>query len=158
MMSTNRVDPSAEEPLVLRHLEHGDAEGVGELIVQLGYGRPVTEVEQWIASLADRPETQVAFVACLGGELVGWIEASVEMRLQAPRFTLIGGLVVKNGVRGRGIGRSLCEQVELWSQQRGVDTVRVTSRSSREEAHRFYQRDGYQHTKTSLVFEKKLHG
>jgi PhnO protein len=42
--------------------------------------------------------------------------------------------------------------------EKGVDTVRVTSHSSREEAHRFYLRDGYRHTKTSLVFEKKLHG
>jgi GNAT superfamily N-acetyltransferase len=80
------------------------------------------------------------------------------MRLQSPRFTLIGGLVVKDGVRGGGIGRRLCEEVERWSGDKGVEMVRVTSRSSREEAHRFYLRDGYRHTKTSLVFEKKLHG
>jgi GNAT superfamily N-acetyltransferase len=152
----NMVDPSLGIQLTLRPVEGGDAESVGKLIAQLGYERPLAEVQQWIADLADRAETQTAFVACLGDEVVGWIEASVELRLQTLPFTLIGGLVVRNGVRGRGIGRKLCEQIERWSQERGIGTVRVTSRSTREDAHRFYQRDGYKHTKTSLVFEKKL--
>jgi predicted N-acetyltransferase YhbS len=119
-MPTNRVEFGAGKPLVLRPIEHGDAESVCELIVQLGYDRPVTEVERWIASLANRPDTQVAFVACLGGEIVGWIEASVEKRLQSPPFTLIGGLVVKDGVRGGGIGRRLCEEVERWSGRKAL--------------------------------------
>jgi hypothetical protein len=34
--------------------------------------------------------------------------------------------------------------------------LRVTSRSTREGAHRFYLREGFVHTKTSLVFEKVL--
>jgi GNAT superfamily N-acetyltransferase len=157
-MPPNKVDLGAGGQLVLRPVEHGDAESVCELIVQLGYDRGVTEVRQWITRLVNRPDTQAAFVACWGEAIVGWIEASVEMRLQSPPFTLIGGLVVKDGVRGGGIGRRLCEEVERWSGDKGVEMVRVTSRSSREEAHRFYLRDGYRHTKTSLVFEKKLHG
>jgi hypothetical protein len=32
----------------------------------------------------------------------------------------------------------------------------VTSRSTREDAHRFYLRDGYERIKTSAVFEKVL--
>jgi GNAT superfamily N-acetyltransferase len=158
MVPMNTVDPSLGIQVALRPVEGGDAESVGKLIVQLGYERPLTEVRQWIAGLTDRAETQTAFVACFGDEVVGWIEASVELHLQTPPFTLIGGLVVKNGMRGRCIGRKLCEQVERWSQERGIGTVRVTSRSTREGAHRFYQRDGYKHTKTSLVFEKKLAG
>ena len=147
-----------EIPMVLRPMEEGDAESVSALTGMLGYERPVAEVQHWIAGLTGRGETQRSWVACLEGEVVGWIEASVELRLQASPFTLIGGLVVREGLRGRGIGRRLCECVERWSRERGIGKVRVTSRNTREAAHRFYQRDGYELTKTSLVFEKNLQG
>ena len=42
-------------------------------------------------------------VACSEAQqVVGWIEVSLERRLQTAPFALIGGLVVKDGVRGRG--------------------------------------------------------
>jgi GNAT superfamily N-acetyltransferase len=69
---------------------------------------------------------------------------------------MIGGLVVKQGVRGQRIGKRLCEEAEAWSRERGVSVVRVTSRSTRDDAHRFYLRDGYTDVKTSRVFEKVL--
>jgi GNAT superfamily N-acetyltransferase len=50
----------------------------------------------------------------------------------------------------------LCEEVERWAREQGLGVVRVTSRSTREAAHRFYLRDGYRQIKTSLVFEKIL--
>ena len=143
-----------EIPMELRPMEEADADKVAALTGMLGYARPVADIQQWIAGLAGRGETQRAWVACLDGEVVGWIEAYVELRLQTSPFTLIGGLVVKEGLRGRGIGRKLCKCVERWSCEQGIGKVRVTSRSTREAAHRFYQRDGYEVTKTSLVFEK----
>ena len=69
---------------------------------------------------------------------------------------MIGGLVVSDRVRSRGIGRRLCERAEEWTRDQGLETLRVTSRSTREDAHRFYLRDGYREVKTSLVFEKPL--
>jgi hypothetical protein len=53
------------------------------------------------------------------------------------------------------IGRRLCEQAEAWSWEQGLETLRVTSRSTRLDAHRFYLRDGYSEVKMSHVFEKK---
>ena len=105
--------------------------------------------------LAPSSHRQAAFVACMRDEVVGWIEVSIEHRLQSPPFALIGGLVVKDGLRGKGIGRQLCRAAESWSWDRGVSTVRVTSRSTRTDAHRFYLNDGYESVKVSQVFEKK---
>jgi predicted N-acetyltransferase YhbS len=139
--------------VMVRTLERGDAAAVAELIVQLGYRRSVADVLAWTESV--RPESQAAFVACVGEQVVGWIEVSLERRLQTPPFVLIGGLVVAEGMRGAGIGRKLCEQAERWCVAQGASTVRVTSRSTREAAHRFYLRDGYGLVKTSLVFEKR---
>jgi predicted N-acetyltransferase YhbS len=130
-----------------------DAPSVVPLIVQLGYERSVDEVERWISALA--PESCAAFVACLSGEVVGWVEVSLVCHLQSAPHALIGGLVVRDGVRGLGIGCLLCSRAEAWAWERGVEAVRVTSRSTRGDAHRFYLRDGYETVKTSVVFEKK---
>lgn len=142
-----------EQALLIRAMVGDDAETASVLARQLGYERSPEEIREWIARRSDR---QIAFVACLDGDVVGWIEASVEWRLQSAPFVLIGGLVVKDGVRSQGIGRRLCQRVEEWTRGLGLDTVRVTSRSSRAQAHRFYLRDGYETLKTSLIFDKKV--
>lgn len=144
-----------ELEIVIRPMEPRDAAEVTELIEQLGYLRPLSEVVQWIESLAARNCEQTAFVACAGNSVVGWIELSIEHRLQSPPYSLIGGLVVKDGFRGRRIGLRLCEQAEHWSWDHGLSVIRVTSRSTRPEAHRFYELNGYRPTKLSHVFEKE---
>jgi GNAT superfamily N-acetyltransferase len=131
-----------------------DAEPVAHLTAQLGYNRTPQQIADWIVQLRTSSTEQAAFVACLDGEIVGWIEVSIERRLQSDPFGMIGGLVVSDRVRSRGIGRILCRRAEQWTWDQGLDTLRVTSRSTRPGAHRFYLRDGYHEVKTSLVFEK----
>jgi GNAT superfamily N-acetyltransferase len=140
--------------LHIRPIEPRDAAEACALIEQLGYQRPVHEVAAWIETLPARVGYQAAFVACLDEQLVGWIEISLEHRLQSPPYALIGGLVVKDGYRNQRFGLRLCEHAENWTWQRGIPVLRVTSRSTRPDAHRFYLRNGYQTTKISHVFEK----
>ena len=144
--------------VLIRQMEPADAEAVSLLAVQLGYQRPPDAIRNWIEGLEENSETQAAFVACVGEQVAGWVEVSIQSRLQSPRFTLIGGLVVREGSRGKGLGRMLCERAERWSLERQLKIIRLTSRESRSEAHRFYLRAGYRVTKTSLAFEKNLTG
>lgn len=139
----------------IRPIHPGDAVAVAELVAQLGYERTPEQVRRWVLDLDSRPD-QACFVAELNGAVVAWIDVSLEHHLQSEIFGLIGGLVVKDGVRGAGIGRRLCEQAEDWTREQGAAKIRVTSRSTREAAHRFYLRDGYRQTKISMVFEKPL--
>jgi predicted N-acetyltransferase YhbS len=132
-----------------------DAAAVAVLSDQLGYLTPEIDVKERLAEI-ERVPTQAVFVSCLGGEVVGWVDVAVVLHLQSRRFALIGGLVVKEGLRGMGIGKRLCQEAETWAREQGVDAVRVTSRSTRADAHRFYLRDGYREVKTSRVFEKQL--
>jgi GNAT superfamily N-acetyltransferase len=140
--------------IVIREMQPKDAAQVALLIKQLGYDRPEEEVLLWIQGLPAEGDRQIAYVACIKEEVVGWIQVLIVHHLQQPPYALIGGLVVKDGFRGSGIGRSLCERAEAWSWQKQIGVVRVTSRSTRDAAHRFYLRDGYRLAKTSLVFEK----
>jgi predicted N-acetyltransferase YhbS len=142
--------------VLVRTMAEEDAASVAGLSGQLGYEVSIADAQERIRYIRSHVETQVAFVACLGQQLVGWIEASTVHHLQSPTHTLIGGLVVREGVRSLGIGRSLCHEVEQWSLAMGIPIIRVTSRSTRKDAHRFYLRDGYQQTKLSAVFEKVL--
>lgn len=150
--------PREDSELLIRPIEPRDTAAVCELIEQLGYKREASEVADWISSLPSRSDTQTAFVACLEDEVVGWIEISIEHRLQSPPFAMIGGLVVKDGYRNRQIGLRLCEHAEAWTWALGLPTLRVTSRSTRNDAHRFYLKNGYTQTKLSHVFEKKRPG
>jgi len=145
--------PDNHLEIAVRLIEPRDASAVSSLIQELGYKRSPQSVSEWIAGLGASGK-EAAFVACAGTEIVGWIEVSVQRRLQSAPFALIGGLVVKESFRGQGIGRRLCRHAEAWSWRQSIEKVRVTSRSSRADAHRFYTRDGYQTVKTSLVFEK----
>ena len=153
-MGVNDSTISQSHQLLIRPIESEDAPHVSVLAEQLGYQRSSTDIEIWVKGLAHRSENQAAFVACIEGEIVGWIEVSIQHHLQSPPHALIGGLVVKNGYRNRQIGLRLCEHVEAWTWERGLSILRVTSRSTRLDAHRFYERYGYQFTKLSHVYEK----
>jgi predicted N-acetyltransferase YhbS len=144
------------ETLQVREISSEDAAAVAALSVQLGYEASAAQIAERIAALLAKAESQVALVACVGGEVIGWIEASIVRHLQSEPHTLIGGLVVRDGIRSLGVGRRLCAEIEAWSRNKGLMVVRVTSRSTREGAHRFYLREGYRLTKTSAVFEKVL--
>ena len=139
----------------IRPLGPEDVDAALRLSAELGYPADresmLRRIEQ-IASDANR----TVLAACLGGEVVGWIDLSIEYHLQTDPVALIGGLVVSEAMRNRGIGRELCEAAEDWARARGITRIRVRSNVIRERAHAFYLRDGYARVKTSAVFEKAL--
>jgi GNAT superfamily N-acetyltransferase len=126
-----------------------------KLCAELGYPTDREDVLQRMRQIADETN-RVVLVYCVDGAVVGWIDLSIEYHLQSEPAALIGGLVVSESVRNRGIGRQLCEAAEAWARSRGVGRLRVRSNAIRERAHEFYLRDGYARVKTSAVFEKVL--
>lgn len=139
----------------IRAILPNDSMAVAQLAGELGYPRTAEQIRQWVQQLETRTD-RASFVAELNAEVVGWIEVSLAHHLQSEPFGLIGGLVIREGLRRAGIGRQLCEKAESWTREQGVGQIRVTSRSTREAAHRFYLRDGYRQVKVSMVFEKTL--
>ena len=73
------------------------------------------------------------------------------------RLGEVNGLVVDRDVRSRGVGRLLLERAEEWARDRGVPLIRLWSTTTREGAHRFYERHGYTRIKTQHAFVKSLH-
>jgi len=139
----------------IRRLSVDDAEAAAELSSQLGYPSSPGDLRKRIEELSHTTD-RVAFAAVVDGQIVGWIDAAMERHLQYAASAVIGGLVVREDMRGQGVGRRLCLEVEEWARSKSVPLVRVRSQIKREDAHRFYLRDGYHKVKTSLVFEKPV--
>lgn len=150
MTADNRSSLLSVRPLTIE-----DAEAVASLSTQLGYPTDAETMRGRIHQLA-KSRDRIAFVAVFENSVVGWADASIERHLQSPDVVELGGLVVQEGHRGLGIGKRLCEAVEEWALQQQIPRVRVRSQIKRQDAHRFYLRDGYVHVKTSEVFEKRL--
>jgi GNAT superfamily N-acetyltransferase len=131
----------------------GDEAAVARLTAQLGY-EPVG-IEDRLDTLYRRPG-DVVLVAETGGEVVGWVHAHDAALVQVPRFAELGGLVVAEEHRGRGVGEALLQAAEAWAATRGHREVRLRSNAVRERAHRFYFDHGYEVEKTSLTFRKRL--
>ena len=139
--------------LQTREITLSDASAAAELSGELGYPVSPEVMQQRIASLS---ADHVVYVACLDGEVVGWIDVSLTHHLQSDPRAEIGGLVVSSKVRSRGIGRVLVSRAEQWAVERGLKSVVVRSQIAREAAHNFYLREGYARTKKSAVFTKQL--
>lgn len=157
-----RPEATSHAPsLTVRPVSVGDANKISELSAQLGYeASPETILQRIEQMSSSTSSSHAAFVACLQNtqptEVVGWIEVTLVHELQSPSCALITGLVVSEAHRSLGIGKRLCAEVEIWSREQGVTKIRVASRISRENAHRFYLREGFERIKTWAVFEKML--
>jgi predicted N-acetyltransferase YhbS len=139
----------------IRLIRAEDAAVAAVLCTALGYPADEAAVLARMTQIAGDAHRAV-LVACMDDVVVGWIDLSVEYHLQSEPAALIGGLVVAELARGRGIGRQLCRAAEEWARAQGVARLRVRSNAIRERAHAFYLRDGYARVKTSAVFEKTL--
>jgi GNAT superfamily N-acetyltransferase len=141
--------------VTIREITGDDAAAAAALSGELGYPCAVETMRRRIESLRGR-EDHIVLVACIGDEVVGWIDLGITHHLQSEPSAEIGGLVVSSAARGGGIGRRLVARAEEWALQRGLTRVVVRSQIAREGAHRFYLREGYERTKTSAVFSKML--
>lgn len=66
----------------------------------------------------------------------------------------IDDLVTDAALRSRGVGKSLIARLEMEAQQRGADALVLDSGTQRQQAHRFYFREGF--VITSFNFKKQF--
>ena len=143
-------------PTTIRPMRDDDTACVAELTGQLGYPSTPEDIGGRFAYLRGRPEDEVLVAVDEGDPPLGWIHVSRFASLEASDLALIGGLVVDDAHRARGIGEALLDAAEGWARRHGASTMVVRSRITRGRAHRFYERHGYHTVKTSHVFEKPL--
>lgn len=139
----------------IRTVQPADAARVAELATQLGYPSTAADAARRIEALAANSQA-VALVATDGDDVIGWIVVELSASLTGDDLAHIAGLVVDEVHRSAHVGQTLLTAGEAWARERGARTMTVASRVVRERAHRFYQREGYEHLKSSHIFTKSL--
>ena len=102
------------------------------------------ELEEVIES-----DTTVLFAARSGQEIVGLLTLAI-FRIPTGVRAWIEDVVVDNQARGKGVGDALNRAALAEAERRGAKTVDLTSRPSREEANRLYQRLGFKQRDTNV--------
>lgn len=136
------------------HLD--DAAALSELFGQLGY--PSSEQE-----LRARLETRcgaghaVSLVAELDGLVAGVVTLHLLEPLHVPaRWALVSSLVVRDGLRARGIGAALMAAAEGLAWDAGCSLVELSSSERRTGAHAFYAHQGFEEVRKRFVKRRSL--
>jgi len=129
---------------------------MAELAGQLGYPAAPQEVARRLAGMQSSDEHVVFVAQSPDGEIAGWIGAFLYRCVEADLRAEISGLVVDDRLRSQEVGRRLLQRAEQWAREKGCASATLRSNVVRERAHAFYQRHGYEHTKTQKSFRKSL--
>jgi GNAT superfamily N-acetyltransferase len=144
------------EVLKIRPARIGDADHISRLSDQLGYATTSEEVAHRIEGILCQDDHSLEVVQGPDQNLVGWVHVFFSPLVVTGLDAEIGGLIVDQEHRGRGIGRGLMKQAEAWAREKGCQAIRLRSNIIRTEAHEFYEQVGYAKVKTQWVFRKDL--
>jgi GNAT superfamily N-acetyltransferase len=134
----------------------GDAAAVADLTTQLGYPTDEAAARERIADLDGRTDHAVLVAVDDADRAIGWIHVERARSLAEGGSVVIAGLVVDEVHRSEGIGADLLAAGEDWARRIAAEAMVVRTRTTRREAHRFYEREGYRLVKESRVYRKPL--
>lgn len=138
-------------------MKSSDIIAVHALVRELGYEASPEDVRERFTALSANPAHAVFVSRAEDGLAIGFAHVCRDLEtLLSEAQALLESLVVSSEVRGRGIGQELLAAAENWARSQGFAMLRLRSNTKRQDAHRFYLREGYALQKTSLVFSKSL--
>jgi GNAT superfamily N-acetyltransferase len=142
----------------IRKARRSDVERIAELSGELGYPASTAQVAARLRQL--KPVSKHAVFVAESPDaatgLVGWLHVSVSHLLESDIRAEVNGLIVAEGQRSAGAGAKLLDAAEEWARRHGCQGMNVRSNVIRERAHKFYERQGYEHYKTQKAFRKAL--
>ncbi len=141
--------------IITRAAVAADAAAISLLSAQLGYPVDEAETNSRLNAILINKDNCV-FVAVENEKLAGWVHGFYTSRIESGFFVEIGGLVVDENSRRKGLGKILVNEVITWAQQRNCNTVRVRCNVKRNDSHLFYLSAGFKSLKEQKVFEKKI--
>ena len=127
-------------------------EALARLVPQLSQSAPPvrrTDVEEMVSSPAIR-----LLVAHDNDTIVGSL-ALVLFRIPSGVRAWIEDVIVDDTARGRGVGEALTAEAIRLAYAAGARTLDLTSRPSREAAHRLYSKLGFEVRETSVYRHQK---
>jgi GNAT superfamily N-acetyltransferase len=142
--------------LKIRRAKSGDAPRIAELAGQLGYPATAAQMRERLRGIEPASQNAVFVADSAKDGVIGWLHVSKEPLLEVETRAEVNGLVVAEGQRSAGAGARLLAAAEDWARKHGCKSMSVRSNVIRERAHKFYERNGYEHYKTQKSFRKPL--
>ena len=128
---------------MIRHAQPTDTDAIRGLIAELEYDPPAS-LEEKILRLSTHPD-EVLLVYELDTEVVAFLSLHFIPQIAlAGDFARISYFAVKDNVRSHGIGRQLEAFITKLARERNCDRLEVHCHTRRTDAHRFYERQGYE--------------
>ena len=124
-----------------------DGEPLARLLGQLS-SSATFDIDR-IRAVLDHQATEL-LVARLDGRIVG-MATLVSVPLPTGLRGHVEDVVVDRSVRGRGIARQLLETMTTMAEAKGMRTLDLTSRPSRESALRLYESVGFERRETNVL-------
>ncbi|BAP31178.1 uncharacterized protein CHSO_2141 [Chryseobacterium sp. StRB126] len=139
----------------LRKMNEEDLEAVVKLLDQLGYPNTGEFLPLKMKNLLQDPDEYLTVAEDTEGNVVGFISIHIipQIALRGD-FARISYFSVDENYRSSGIGKILEEYCEQVARKRNCDRIELHCNFHREQAHRFYYRQGY--TESPKYLLKKL--
>ena len=142
--------------LKIRRAKSSDVERLAELAGQLGYPATTAQMRDRLRGTLPATEHGVFVAESVKDGVIGWVHVSRQPLLEVEIRAEVNGLVVAEDQRSLGAGARLLASAEDWARRHGCKGMSVRSNVIRERAHKFYERNGYEHYKTQKSFRKPL--
>jgi GNAT superfamily N-acetyltransferase len=142
--------------LRIRRASGADAPLIAVLTGQLGYPATALQIRERLRRIQPASQNAIFVADSARDGVVGWLHVSKEPLLESDVRAEVNGLVVAEGQRSLGAGAQLLAAAEDWARKHGCKSMSVRSNVIRERAHKFYERNGYEHYKTQKSFRKPL--
>lgn len=143
--------------VTIREVQMADAPLIAKLGNELlDWESEVMEIEERLAHILDKPSDYGFFVAEIDGRVVGFANVMLAMEMRSGHQARMDWVVVSESYRGQGIGKLLMAAVERWAKEHGSRSLKFTSNTHRLDAHKFYEKIGYEKRKEQFQFFKFL--
>ena len=142
--------------VIIRRAKTTDAWRIAELSGQLGYPATADQIRRRLRQIQPASQNAVFVAEAKVAGIIGWLHVSKAALLETDVRAEVNGLVVAAGHRSLGAGAQLLAAAEDWARKHACKGMSVRSNVTRERAHKFYERNGYEHYKTQKSFRKPL--
>ena len=140
----------------VRKARDSDIDVLLVLSEQLGYPAAREDFRKRFFALSQEDDQVILVAEAEDRGVVGWVHVLPRVLLISGPLAEIGGLVVDEKNRGKGIGHVLLAAAEKWAKSKGYPAMVVRSNIARQGAHDFYPNVGFTHMKTSRVYTKQI--
>src|SRR4030088_953783 len=147
---------ASKNELKIRRAKSTDAQRIAELSGQLGYPATTAPMRERLREINPFSQHVVCGAESAKDGVIGWLHISREPLLEVEIRAEVNGLVVAEGQRSAGAGARLLAAAEAGARKHSCKSMSVRSNVIRERAHKFYERNGYEHYKTQKSFRKLL--